>query len=102
MLKIILDCTGASSAGLRWLKDLATAEGNEAAVKRLDSLRETYNPKQAYRTCEFDVPPELIPRLMEVGFPVDWDLSGPFFTNSPDPKMDNKLFGITRKDHNYR
>lgn len=98
---LAIDCTGASSAGLRWLRDLANAAKNEEAVKQLDNLRLTYDPKQSYRTIDLDIPPELIPRLMDAGFPSGWDSTGMVLTVFPDLKLENKFFSITRKDNNY-
>lgn len=95
------DCTGASSAGLRWLRDLATAAKNEAAIQQLDKLRMTYDPKQTYRTCEFDVPPELVPRLMELEFLSDWNARCLIFSNYPDTRIENRLLLISRRDYNY-
>lgn len=96
-----VDCTGSYSAGLRWLKELATREGNEAAVQQLNNLRLTYNPKQSYYTCTFDVPFQVIPRLARE-FPADWDSTGTVFANFPDAKMDNKILAVSRKENNYR
>ncbi|GJJ12696.1 hypothetical protein Clacol_006940 [Clathrus columnatus] len=98
---LVIDCTGASSSGLRWLKDLAAVAGNEKALEKLNNLRQTYNPKQSYYTCEFKVSPEAVSRLSEVGYPGDWDSSGVIFANFVDSKLDNKLLGIEIKDNNY-
>ncbi|GJJ10453.1 hypothetical protein Clacol_004679 [Clathrus columnatus] len=97
---LAVDCTGAGASGFRWLRELAATAGNEKAVQKLDNLRQTYNPKQSYRTCNFVVPPDLVPRLIEIGYP-QWDLSGFVYAVLPDPKLDSKFLGITVRDNNY-
>ncbi|GJJ12723.1 hypothetical protein Clacol_006967 [Clathrus columnatus] len=96
---LVVDCTGSAFAGLRWLKELATSEKNNRALEQLDNLRVTYNPKQSYHTCEFDISDELDKQLEKYGYPY-WRSSNSQYAILPDPKMDNKLVGILRRDKN--
>lgn len=101
LASLLIDCTGPASAGLKWLKELATVNGNRETLSQLENLRVTYNPKLSYRTCEFNVPPHLIDQLKETGFPEDWENTTIPLVCFPDSKRDNRLLAVIRKDGNY-
>ncbi|GJJ12742.1 hypothetical protein Clacol_006987 [Clathrus columnatus] len=92
---------GPASAGLRWLKELAKANGNQKASTQLENLRVTYNPKLSYRTCEFNVPPHVTEQLKEAGFPEDWNTTTVPLVCFPDAKVGQRLLAVVRKDNDY-
>ena len=101
------DCTGPALGGFRWLQSIASASttSTEAHVKSsppIEDLKVTYDPRLAYSTCTFSVPPELIPSINALGITHDFETARFLFGCAPDPRMDNRVVGVTRKENNAR
>ncbi|KAF8507736.1 hypothetical protein JB92DRAFT_3098220 [Gautieria morchelliformis] len=63
----------------------------------LSALRLTYDHRMAYTTCSFDVPPHLVPKLMELGFPSAYATAGLVYLSVPNPRVDKRNVIIARK-----
>ncbi|KIY64472.1 hypothetical protein CYLTODRAFT_380853 [Cylindrobasidium torrendii FP15055 ss-10] len=84
---LVVDATGSTQAGIKWLKRLGFAE---------DIQQESYDPKMHYATFEFAIPPGLAARLpVPGGFDQE---SGSIFVHSPDASRDHRFFGLIRNE----
>ncbi|KAF8479823.1 hypothetical protein JB92DRAFT_3102191 [Gautieria morchelliformis] len=91
---LVIDCTGPARGGFRWLQDpsFTSTTGTEQQVSPLplDALKHTYDPKMAYTTCAFDVPPALMSPIKALGFPEDFATVGLLYVSTADPSTDSR------------
>ncbi|KAL5526452.1 hypothetical protein ACEPAF_8175 [Sanghuangporus sanghuang] len=98
---LVIDCTGASQAGLKWLRRIATDPVNSNSLQlhapsnaiSWDDLRLSYNTHQKYIRFRWPVPPEARDRLPIPGGynNVPW-----MYTYFPIPGKEQKLFMFSR------
>jgi hypothetical protein len=97
------DCTGPALGGLRWLHDLcptSTKATSNTSLLPLEYLKENYDAKMAYSTCEFDIPARLS-SLNALDFPEDFETASFLYVSFPDPKLDNRNLLIGRREYNF-
>ncbi|KAF8529996.1 hypothetical protein JB92DRAFT_2859327 [Gautieria morchelliformis] len=98
---LVIDCTGPARCGFRWLQDpsFTSTTGTEQQVSPLplEALKHTYDPKMAYTTCAFDVPPALMPPIKALRFPEEFEAAGFLYVNTADPSTDSRNVIIALK-----
>jgi hypothetical protein len=83
------DCTGPTHAGLKWLK--------RVGCKLQDTIKETYDPKMRYGTTECVVDPEVMVKILPMGY----DRSTIFFRLClPDLRQEDKLLAVVQMEAN--
>ncbi|KAF8529794.1 hypothetical protein JB92DRAFT_2859630 [Gautieria morchelliformis] len=91
---LVIDCTGPARGGFRWLQgpSFTSTIRTEQQVSPLplEALKHTYDPKMAYTTCAFDVPPALMSPIKALGFPEDFATAGLLYINMADPSTDSR------------
>ena len=86
-----LDCTGGTSAGLKWVKRWANITDDTPNSLAFDELRDEYNPHIHSVTFRFYIPPSLRNKLP---LPNGYDKTIWFFTFSSDWAIEHRgLFG---------
>ncbi|KAF8522629.1 hypothetical protein BU17DRAFT_86914 [Hysterangium stoloniferum] len=88
----VIDCTGLVLGGFRWLK---------SSIPDKIPFKITHEPKMAYTTAIFDVPPKLIPEINAIGFP-DYHTAASLYASSPVPTVDQRTIVVQRKENNIR
>jgi hypothetical protein len=68
----------------------------------LEDIKITYDPKMAYTTCKFDVPPALFDSLKGLGFPIDYETAAYVYIYSPNSKVERTHMVIQRQEKNTR
>ncbi|KAL5489740.1 hypothetical protein ACEPAI_4572 [Sanghuangporus weigelae] len=101
---LVVDCTGGSQAGFKWLKRIFFGPKYSAllyqsvpkgAIPFDDGLRIEYNTVHRYRKFRVSVPPELRLRLP---IPGGYEKAAWLHTYLPRPGCDRKLFMIERME----
>ncbi|KAF8492265.1 hypothetical protein JB92DRAFT_3003916 [Gautieria morchelliformis] len=91
---LVIDCTGPARGGFKWLQNpsFTSTSGTEQQVSPLplEALKHTYDPKMAYTTCAFDVPPALMSPIKALGFPEDFATAGLLYVSAADPSTDSR------------
>ncbi|KAF8497277.1 hypothetical protein JB92DRAFT_2987843 [Gautieria morchelliformis] len=91
---LVIDCTGPARGGFRWLQDPSFTStirtDQQVSPLPLDALKHTYDPKMAYATCAFDVPPALMSPIKALGFLEDFATAGLLYINIADPSTDSR------------
>ncbi|KAH8117861.1 hypothetical protein DFH11DRAFT_1503246 [Phellopilus nigrolimitatus] len=98
---LVIDCTGGTQAGLKWIRRIANEPAHADALQRLvpagalpwDDLRVEYNTKQRYIRFRFYVPPEARARLP---IPGGYARNTWMYTYMPVPGVERKLYMINR------
>ncbi|KAL5529778.1 hypothetical protein ACEPAG_5765 [Sanghuangporus baumii] len=103
---LVIDCTGGSQAGLKWLKRIffdpkystllyRNKSVPKGAIPFDDGLKIEYNTVHRYRKFRVSVPPELRLRLP---IPGGYEKAAWLYTYLPRPGRDRKLFMIERME----
>jgi hypothetical protein len=98
---LVIDCTGPTTAGLKWLKAAKFDAADDTSTKGIpiDELRITYNHKTRYSIFHFDIPSDLGRRLP---IPDGWDGAGPIYTCFTDSRVDDTVIYCHRVDGERR
>ncbi|KAK0466735.1 uncharacterized protein EV420DRAFT_1635777 [Desarmillaria tabescens] len=98
---LVIDCTGAASAGMKWLRreGYGQAETHPSRKLPLDELKITYDQKIVYSTLKLHVPPELGKRLP--GLPASFDKCGLIYVCLADPVLDCRGISLQRIEGNF-
>ncbi|KAK0466726.1 uncharacterized protein EV420DRAFT_644063 [Desarmillaria tabescens] len=96
-----LDCTGSTTAGLKWLQREGYGFADTYAKNQLplDGLKIAYDQKLRYSTLQFRVPPELGRKLP--GLPVPYDECGVIYCLLADPEKENRGVYSQRIDGDF-
>ncbi|KZT32362.1 hypothetical protein SISSUDRAFT_1066990 [Sistotremastrum suecicum HHB10207 ss-3] len=84
----ILDCTGPTTAGLKWIT---------AVDKSLQVSKDVYDPKMHYTTCEFQVDPSI---MEKVEFPGGYSSGRALYVGVPDSRIEHRTMLMFRREHN--
>ncbi|KAK0442351.1 hypothetical protein EV421DRAFT_1710715 [Armillaria borealis] len=97
---LVVDCTGAASAGMKWLRREGYGQSETYPSGKLpfDELKIAYDQKIVYSTVKFRVPPELGKRLP--GLPASFDKCGLIYACIADPVLDCRGITIQRIEGN--
>ncbi|KLO08764.1 hypothetical protein SCHPADRAFT_931591 [Schizopora paradoxa] len=91
---LVVDCTGATQAGFKWIKRLcANTNSQEIGSDRWNKLIDSYNIHGNWKAFDFFVPPEI---RAVVSIPGGYDNYKWLYTFIPFPGCENKLFLINR------
>ncbi|KAK0474602.1 hypothetical protein IW261DRAFT_1341501, partial [Armillaria novae-zelandiae] len=95
---LIIDCTGAAAAGMKWLRHegYGFADGYGRNQLPLDELKIAYDQKLHYATLQFRITPELGRKLP--GLPVPYDECWGIYNNSMDSSKENRCVYSQRVD----
>lgn len=94
---LVVDCTGATMAGLKWLKGakFGAADSTSTTGISMDELKVTYDHKTRSSTLQFTIPPDLRKRLP---IPGGWTNPGAIYHCFTDSRVDNKAIYCSRVD----
>ncbi|KAK0489389.1 hypothetical protein IW261DRAFT_1444751 [Armillaria novae-zelandiae] len=95
---LVVDCTGAAAAGMKWLRHegYGFADGYGRNQLPLDELKIAYDQKLHYTTLQFRITPELGRKLP--GLPVPYDECWGIYNNSTDSSKENRCVYSQRVD----
>ncbi|KAK0466736.1 uncharacterized protein EV420DRAFT_645232 [Desarmillaria tabescens] len=98
---LVIDCTGAASVGMKWLRreGYGQAETYPSGKLPLDDLKITYDQKVVYSTLKLHVPPELGNRLP--GLPASFDKCGLIYACITDPMLDCRTIALQRIEGDF-
>ncbi|KAK0501762.1 hypothetical protein EDD18DRAFT_1347834 [Armillaria luteobubalina] len=87
---LVIDCTGAAAAGMKWLRreGYGFADSYGRNQLPLDELKIAYDQKLHYTTLQFRITPELGRKLP--GLPVPYEESWGIYNNSTDSTKENR------------
>lgn len=66
-----------------------------------EDLKVSYDPKVAYSTSEYHIPPSLREELKEICLPLDFENIGVLYTNIATPYKDGNIVSIQRREDDY-
>ncbi|PBK99980.1 hypothetical protein ARMGADRAFT_525668 [Armillaria gallica] len=97
---LVVDCTGAASAGVKWLRREGYGQSDTYPSGKLpfDELKIAYDQKIVYSTVQLHVPPELGNRLP--GLPASFDKCGLIYACIADPELDCRGISLQRVEGN--
>ncbi|KIJ68613.1 hypothetical protein HYDPIDRAFT_81894 [Hydnomerulius pinastri MD-312] len=91
---LVVDCTGASQAGLKWLQRAGYGPArSDKTDNNLEQLSVSYNPGILYSSCIFKLTPDLCARMP---IPGGYENVGIFCGLLADPKLDRRLVSAAR------
>ncbi|KIJ37098.1 hypothetical protein M422DRAFT_50721 [Sphaerobolus stellatus SS14] len=100
---LVIDCTGGSYSGLRWLRELET---KTSIGQNLERLKTSYNFNFVYGCFELDIPDKVILQLKKL-LASAWnksmdqiDLQAIYHAWGPESDYGRELFGIFRQEGN--
>ncbi|PBK68974.1 hypothetical protein ARMSODRAFT_1038412 [Armillaria solidipes] len=97
---LVVDCTGAASAGMKWLRREGYGQSDTYPSGKLplNELKIAYDQKIVYSTVKLHVPPELGNRLP--GLPAPFDECGLIYACIADPVLDCRGITLQRIEGN--
>ncbi|GJJ09116.1 hypothetical protein Clacol_003338 [Clathrus columnatus] len=95
---LVVDATGSSQGGFRWLKTLPTPP----RLTSLQDLKLSFDPKMAYTTCEFELSPKLEEEFRKYSLSTDSDTSCTVYAYFPTSGEDNRQIIIEKREKNFQ
>ncbi|KAK0215876.1 hypothetical protein EDD85DRAFT_444658 [Armillaria nabsnona] len=95
---LVVDCTGAAAAGMKWLRREGYGFADRYGRNQLplDELKIAYDQKLHYTTLQFRITPELGRKLP--GLPVPYDECWGIYNNLADSRTENRCIYSGRVD----
>lgn len=99
---LVVDATGPALGGYRWLKAIPTFSDSRRSPS-LQDLKISFDPKMAYSTCEFKLPPKLDDEFREYNFPPadGRDTTSTVYVSLPRDSMNNRHVIIEKRENNF-
>jgi hypothetical protein len=96
LINVSIDCTGPSRSALRWLQQPSPPRG--PTRPSFSNLKQTYDAKMHYTTCEF----RLTPNCSDILPHDSASQGGNYYVFQPSAGREKKSWGVARMDVDHR